>query len=81
MLKCAVDHILQKFYTLFLTRFRIYKIASPPQTKITSKDDVKELVSLKFLHPCFNHTFWDTRHCAATASKLQRCNRISPTLL
>jgi hypothetical protein len=49
MLKCTVDHILQEFYTLFLTRFRTYKIASPPQTKMTSKDDIKGLVSLKFL--------------------------------
>ncbi len=32
-LNCAVDHILQEFYTLFLTRFRTYQIASPPQTK------------------------------------------------
>ncbi len=38
-------------YTLFLTRFRTYKIASPPQTKMTSKDDIKGLVSLKFLRP------------------------------
>jgi hypothetical protein len=50
VLKWAVDHILE-FYTLFLTRFRTYKIASPPQTKITSKDDIKGLVSLKFLCP------------------------------
>ncbi len=51
VLKCTVDHILQEFYTLFLTRFRTYKIASPPQTKMTSKDDIKGLVSLKFLRP------------------------------
>jgi hypothetical protein len=51
MLKCTVDHILQEFYTLFLTRFRTYKIASPPLTKMTSKD-IKGLVSLKFLRPC-----------------------------
>jgi hypothetical protein len=38
-------------YTLFLTRFRTYKIASPPLTKMTSKDDIKGLVSLKFLCP------------------------------
>ncbi len=49
--KGTVDHILQEFYTLFLTRFRTYKIASPPQTKMTSKDDIKGLVSLKFLRP------------------------------
>jgi hypothetical protein len=35
MLNCAVDHILQEFYTLFLTSFRTYKIASPPHTKMT----------------------------------------------
>ncbi len=51
VLKCTVDHILQEFYTLFLTRFRTYKIASPPLTKMTSKDDIKGLVSLKFLCP------------------------------
>jgi hypothetical protein len=39
VLNCTVDHIPQEFYTLFLTRFRTYKIASPPQTKMTSKDD------------------------------------------
>ncbi len=32
MLNCAVDHILQEFYTLFLARFRTYKIATPLQT-------------------------------------------------
>ncbi len=50
-MKCTVDHILQEFNTLFLTRFRTYKIASPPQTKMTSKDDIKGLMSLKFLRP------------------------------
>jgi hypothetical protein len=37
---CVVDFILQEFTTLFLTRFRTYKIATPPQTKMTSKDDI-----------------------------------------
>jgi hypothetical protein len=50
-LKCTVDHILQEIYTLFLTRFRTHNIASPPQTKMTSKDDIKGLVPLKFLRP------------------------------
>ncbi len=48
-LKCAVDHILQEFYTL--TRFRTYKIASPPLTKMTTKDVIKRFVSLNFLRP------------------------------
>ncbi len=47
LLKCTIDRILQEFY-LFLTRFRTYKIVSPPQIKMT-KDDIKGLVSLKFL--------------------------------
>jgi hypothetical protein len=51
VLKCTVDHILQEFYTLFVTRFRAYKIASTPLTEMTSKDDIKGLVSLKFIHP------------------------------
>jgi hypothetical protein len=29
VLSCVGDHILQDFNTLFLTRFRIYKIATP----------------------------------------------------
>jgi hypothetical protein len=40
VLSCVVDNILQEFNTLFLTRFRTYKIATPPQTKMTSKDDI-----------------------------------------
>jgi hypothetical protein len=50
-MSCVVDHILQEFNNLFLTRFRTYKIATPPQTKMTSKDDIYGLVSLKFLRP------------------------------
>jgi hypothetical protein len=37
---CVLDHNLQEFNTLFLTRFRTYKITTPPETKITSKDDI-----------------------------------------
>ncbi len=40
VLNCAVDHILHEFYTLFKAIFRTYKIASPPQSKMTSKDDI-----------------------------------------
>ncbi len=36
VLSCVVDHILQEFNTLFLTRFRTYKIAPPPHPKMTS---------------------------------------------
>ena len=33
VLICVGDHILQEFNSLFLTRFRTYKIALPPQQK------------------------------------------------
>ncbi len=52
VLSCVVDHIVQEFNTLFRTRFKIYKIDIPPQTKMASKDDNEGLVSLKFLRPC-----------------------------
>ncbi len=31
---CVGHYILQEFYTVYLTRFRTYKIARPPKTKI-----------------------------------------------
>ncbi len=82
VLKCTVDHILQEFYTRFLTRFRTYKIASLPQTKMTSKDDIKGLVSFKFLRTWVNLCLtafhginsdqWDPdlRFCYATVKNL-----------
>ncbi len=50
---CCVDHILQEFYTLFLTRCRTYNFVSyTTPNKMTSENDIKGLVSLKFLRPC-----------------------------
>ncbi len=63
VLNCTVDHIQHEFYTLFLTRFRTYKIASPPQTKMFSKDDIKGLVSLKFLRPYLTLSHQITLQC------------------
>jgi hypothetical protein len=41
MLSCVVDHILQEFNNLFSDQIKnLYNIASPPQTKMTSKDDI-----------------------------------------
>ena len=52
MLNCAVDQILQEFYTLFLARFRTYKLLHHPK-QMTSEDDIKGLVSLSsFVHDC-----------------------------
>jgi hypothetical protein len=52
VLICVVDHILQEFNTLFLTRFRTYKIAVPPQTKLTSKDDILGIGVFKVPSSC-----------------------------
>ncbi len=46
---CCVGHILQEFYTLFLTRYLPNCFTTP--NKMTSEDDIKGLVSLKFLRP------------------------------
>jgi len=54
VLKCTLDHILQEFYTLSLTRFRTYQNCCTTPNKMTSENDIKGLVSLKFLHP------WET---------------------
>ncbi len=51
MSSCVVDHILQEFYTLFLTRFRTYKIATPSQAKITSNETFRDWCLLSsFVH-------------------------------
>jgi hypothetical protein len=42
---CAVDQILQEFYTLFLPN------CYTTPNKETSEDDIKGMVSLKFLRP------------------------------
>jgi hypothetical protein len=42
VLSCVVDHILQEFNTLFLTTFRNYKIAAPPQTKTPVKTTFRD---------------------------------------
>jgi hypothetical protein len=49
VLSCVVEHILQEFNTLFSDQ--IQNIATPPQTKMTNKDDIYGLVSLNFLRP------------------------------
>ncbi len=58
VLSCVVDHILQKF----LTRFRTFKIARPPQTKMTSKGDIQGLLSLTCLRPWSHSTPENRRH-------------------
>jgi hypothetical protein len=50
-LSCVVDHILQEFNTLFLTRFRTYKISTPPQTKIPVKTTSRDwCLYVSFVH-------------------------------
>jgi len=55
VLGCVGDHILQKFYTLFLTRFRTYKITTPPQTKAPVKTTFRDwCLYSSFVHGCNN---------------------------
>jgi hypothetical protein len=42
VLSCVVDHILQEFNNMFLTRFRTFKIATPPQTKTPEKTTFRD---------------------------------------
>ncbi len=67
VLNCVVDHILQEFYTLFLTTFRTCKIASPTQTKISSKANIYGLKSLKLFRPCPLHMISIFRHKYSTS--------------
>ncbi len=57
MLSCVGDHILQEFNTLYLTRFRTYKIALPPQTKSRKGGGLRQIntcckvpLRVNFLH-------------------------------
>jgi hypothetical protein len=43
MLSFVGDHILQEFNTLFLTRFRTYKIATPLQQKPRRGVDLRQI--------------------------------------
>jgi hypothetical protein len=55
VLNGTVDHILQEFYTLS-DQIQNLLIDSPPNTKMTSKDDIIGLMSLKFLRPWYKLT-------------------------
>ncbi len=61
-----------------LTRFRTYKIASPPQTKMISKDDITGLVSIKFLRPWFRESIPRVQICRRLF--LLRSERFIPPL-
>ncbi len=53
----------RSFTLCFWPDFRTYKIATPPQTKMTSKDDIKGFVSLKFLRLWYGTS---STYCNAT---------------
>jgi hypothetical protein len=55
VLSCVVDHILQKFSTLFLTSFRTYKIATPPQTKTPVKTTFRDWCLYSFFVHCVEY--------------------------
>ncbi len=53
VLSCVVDHILQGFNNLFLTRLRTYKIAASPQTKTPVKTTFRD----RCLYSSFVHVW------------------------
>ncbi len=59
VLSCVVDHILQEFNTLFLTRFRTYKIATPPKTKTPVKTTFRDwCLYSSFVHALLYISWW-----------------------
>ncbi len=80
MLSFVGDHILQEFNTLYLTRFRTYKIALPPQRKPSRRGSLtdKHLPQSPFiLEPTPSHPFsvrrvTDTRPAFFEATPIQR---------
>jgi hypothetical protein len=64
--RCVVDHILQEFNTLFLTRFITYKIATPPQTKTPVKTTFRDwCLYSSFVHGQAHLTDCITKDCGA----------------
>ncbi len=61
---CAVDDILQEFYTLFLTRFRTYQIASPPQTKWPVKTTLRDWCLLSSPVHGIQKAAYDPENCS-----------------
>jgi hypothetical protein len=57
-LNCAVDHILQEF--LYSVSDQIQNLSNyfTNPNKMTSEDDIKGLVSLKFLRPCITAKYF-----------------------
>ncbi len=55
VLNCAVDYILQEFY-IVSDQIQILQNCFTTLNKMTSKDDIKGLVSLKFLRPWVRET-------------------------
>jgi hypothetical protein len=54
VLKCTVDHILQEFYTLFLTRFKTTKLLHYPKQKWPVKTTLRDwCLWSSFVHAVF----------------------------
>ncbi len=74
VLSCVGDHILQEFNTLFLTRFRIYKITLPPQTKTSEgrgpqTDEHLPQLQVNFLHSDIWHCFLSVQSFSESATR------------
>ncbi len=71
---CVGDHILQEFYTLYLSRFRTFKIVRPPRwaggliqiKHLRQNDDILHcLLESYCIFPPKTVNFFNTRYCVA----------------
>ncbi len=69
VLNCTVDHILQEFYTLFLTRFRTYKLFYHPKQKWPVKTTLRDwCLYSSFVHASGARQARNRRACGISAA-------------
>ncbi len=64
VLSCVGDFILPKFHTLYLTRYRTYTIARPPQTEPWRGGEFRQINTCSKV-PLQVNFFWMTTFCIA----------------
>jgi hypothetical protein len=63
VLSCVGDHILQELNTLYLTRFRTYKIARPPQKNQGGEVGLRQINTCRKVPLLVNFLDVDILHC------------------
>ena len=63
LLSLVGDHILREFNTVYLTRFRTYKIVRPPQTKTWERRGLRQINTCRKVPLQVNFLDDDILHC------------------